>query len=117
MYNVKSSLALVCPITNQAKGYPFEVPVPTGHGTTGVILADHIKSVDWKVRGATERGGVRERRSKRSEPESRRSSVIKVEFGVFSLATFFPRWRFPLQLVGEIDFSYASLSRGRIPVQ
>jgi mRNA interferase MazF len=56
LYNVKSSLALVCPITNQAKGYPFEVPVPTGHGTTGVILADHIKSVDWKVRGATRAG-------------------------------------------------------------
>jgi mRNA interferase MazF len=52
MYNAKSGLALVCPITNQAKGYPFEVAVPAGHGATGVILADHVKSVDWKVRRA-----------------------------------------------------------------
>ena len=52
IYNGKSSLALICPITNQAKGYPFEVPVPGGCGVTGVILADHIKSVDWKARRA-----------------------------------------------------------------
>jgi mRNA interferase MazF len=52
VYNVRSGLALVCPITNQAKGYPFEVAVPVGHGATGVVLADHIKSVDWKVRRA-----------------------------------------------------------------
>ncbi len=50
IYNAKSSLALVCPITNQRKGYPFEVAVPSGFGATGVILADHVKSVDWKVR-------------------------------------------------------------------
>ena len=51
-YNRKSGLALVCPVTNQAKGYPFEVTVPIGHGVTGVILADHVKSVDWKARRA-----------------------------------------------------------------
>ena len=51
-YNAKSGLALVCPITNQAKGYPFEVAVPPAHGATGVILADHVKSVDWKARRA-----------------------------------------------------------------
>jgi mRNA interferase MazF len=39
IYNSKSGLALVCPITNQAKGYPFEVPVSGGQGPTGVILA------------------------------------------------------------------------------
>jgi mRNA interferase MazF len=52
IYNSRSGLALVCPITNQSKGYPFEVTVPAGHGTTGVVLADHVKSVDWKVRRA-----------------------------------------------------------------
>lgn len=50
IYNARAGLALVCPITNQAKGYPFEVDVPTGHGVTGVILADHLKSTDWKAR-------------------------------------------------------------------
>jgi mRNA interferase MazF len=56
IYNAKSGLALACPITNQAKGYPFEVPVPVGHGATGVILADHVKSVDWKARRAEKLG-------------------------------------------------------------
>jgi mRNA interferase MazF len=51
-YNARSALALVCPITNQAKGYPFEVAVPAGHNATGVILCDHLKSVDWKARRA-----------------------------------------------------------------
>ena len=56
IYNVRSGLALACPITNQAKGYPFEVPVPSGHGPTGVILADHVKSLDWKARRAEKLG-------------------------------------------------------------
>ena len=56
IYNQKSGLALVCPVTNQAKGYPFEVTVPIGHGVTGVILADHVRSVDWKARQAEELG-------------------------------------------------------------
>jgi mRNA interferase MazF len=50
-YN-KIGLAIVVPITNQVKGYPFEVPVPAGLRTTGVILADAIKNVDWKARRA-----------------------------------------------------------------
>ncbi|MGB7763212.1 MAG: endoribonuclease MazF [Bryobacteraceae bacterium] len=49
-YNSRSGLALVCPVTNQAKGYPFEVAVPASDGAIGVILADHVKSVDWKAR-------------------------------------------------------------------
>ncbi len=52
LYNAKSGRAHEDPITNQAKGYPFEVAVPAGYGASGVILADHIKSVDWKVRQA-----------------------------------------------------------------
>jgi mRNA interferase MazF len=56
IYNAKSGLLLACPITNQAKGYPFEVPVPSGLGATGVILADHVKSVDWKARRAERLG-------------------------------------------------------------
>jgi mRNA interferase MazF len=52
IYNLKSGLALVCPITNQAKGYPFEVSVPSGCGVTGVVLADQLKSLDWKARQA-----------------------------------------------------------------
>ena len=52
IYNAKSGLALVCPLTSQVKHYPFEVAVPAGAGATGVILADHLKSIDWKARHA-----------------------------------------------------------------
>ena len=51
-----AGLALVCPVTNQAKGYPFEVAIPKGRGVAGVILADHLKSVDWKARRAEKLG-------------------------------------------------------------
>ena len=52
IYNAKSGLVLACPVTNQVKGYPFEVAVPAGGGASGVILADHLKSIDWKARQA-----------------------------------------------------------------
>ncbi|GJM41552.1 MAG: mRNA-degrading endonuclease [Ardenticatenaceae bacterium] len=51
-YNGKVGLAILCPITNQQKGYPFEVKIPAGLGVTGVILADQVKSMDWRVRKA-----------------------------------------------------------------
>ena len=58
VYNRKSGLALVCPITNRAKGYPFEVPIPAGCGVKGVILADHVTSLDWKARRAEKAGRI-----------------------------------------------------------
>ena len=39
-YNGRVGLALLCPVTGQVKGYPFEVAIPVGLGVTGVILAD-----------------------------------------------------------------------------
>lgn len=51
-YNGKVGLAILCPITAQVKGYPFEVLVPPGCKVTGAILADQVKSLDWRVRKA-----------------------------------------------------------------
>ena len=51
-YNRKVGLALFCPITSQVKGFPFEVPVPSGLAVTGVILSDQVKSLDWRARKA-----------------------------------------------------------------
>ncbi len=51
-YNGKVGLCLLCPITNQVKGYPFEVLIPAGLGVTGVVLSDQAKSLDWRVRNA-----------------------------------------------------------------
>ena len=51
-YNRKTDLALFCPITNQEKGYPFEVKIPDGLKIGGVVLSDQIRSLDWKIRNA-----------------------------------------------------------------
>lgn len=52
LYNNKTSLAILCPITTQAKGYPFEVMIPPGKPVSGVILADQVKCLDWRARNA-----------------------------------------------------------------
>lgn len=51
-YNEKVGLMIACPITSKQKGYPFEVPLPSDVRTHGVILADHVKNLDWKARKA-----------------------------------------------------------------
>jgi mRNA interferase MazF len=57
-YNGRVGLAVFCPITNQAKGYPFEVPIPAGSLVTGVVGADQVKSLDWRARKAALIGAV-----------------------------------------------------------
>lgn len=51
-YNGKVELAILCPITSQIKGYPFEVIIPAGLKIGGAILSDQVKSLDWKARQA-----------------------------------------------------------------
>ena len=51
-YNEKTNLAILCPITNQVKGYPFEVLLPDNLEIEGVILSDQVKNLDWKTRKA-----------------------------------------------------------------
>lgn len=50
VYNEKVGLAIFCPITNSIKGYPFEVALPVRLSTHGVLLTDHLKSLDWNIR-------------------------------------------------------------------
>ncbi len=49
-YNGRVGLAIVCPITSQVKGYPFEVPLPDGGALHGVVLSDQARSLDWRGR-------------------------------------------------------------------
>ncbi len=49
-YNNLSSLALMCPITNQSKGFLFEVQLVEEMTTSGVILSEQVKSFDWRAR-------------------------------------------------------------------
>lgn len=51
-YNARVGLALLCPITIQVKGYPFEVRIPEGFPVVGVVLSDQVKSLDWRARKA-----------------------------------------------------------------
>jgi len=51
-YNGKTGLAVCCPITSQVKGYPFEVTLPSGLRVRGAVLADQLKSLDWRARKA-----------------------------------------------------------------
>jgi mRNA interferase MazF len=51
-YNGKIGLALFCPVTSRVKGYPFEVALPGESRVKGVVLADQIKSLDWRARRA-----------------------------------------------------------------
>lgn len=58
-YNSKTSLMLCCPVTNQVKGYPFEVPATPATGkVTGVALADQLRCLDWRARNASKFASV-----------------------------------------------------------
>jgi mRNA interferase MazF len=57
-YQRRAGLMLCCPITNQVKGYPFEVALDTRSDASGVVLADQVKSVDWQARKARRKGRV-----------------------------------------------------------
>jgi mRNA interferase MazF len=59
-YNGRVGLALLCPITNKAKGYPFEVPLPEGLPIAGVVGADQVKSLDWRARTVSRIGAIPE---------------------------------------------------------
>lgn len=50
-FNETTGFAAVCPVTNQVKGYPFEVVIKGTHKTTGVVLSDQFKSLDIRARG------------------------------------------------------------------
>jgi len=52
-YNRKVGLAVLCPITSQIKGYPFEVKLPDNFKVSGVVLSDQVKNLDWKARKAS----------------------------------------------------------------
>jgi mRNA interferase MazF len=46
-YNDRTRLMVACPISAKAKGYPFEVALSTESTVSGVVLSDHVHSIDW----------------------------------------------------------------------
>ena len=55
-YNSKVGLAIFCPVTSKIKDYPFEVILPEKMEIAGAVLADQVKSLDWRVRKAKKIG-------------------------------------------------------------
>jgi len=53
-YNDRTGLLICCPLTTRMKGYPFEVPLEGSR--PGVVLADQVKSLDWRARKAVRKG-------------------------------------------------------------
>ena len=51
-YNERTELCVACAITNQTKGFCFEVALPPGGVVTGVVLADQIRCLSWQARRA-----------------------------------------------------------------
>jgi mRNA interferase MazF len=55
-YNRRAGMILCCPTTTRIKGYPFEVAL--AGNPPSVVLADQVKSQDWRARNATRKGRV-----------------------------------------------------------
>ena len=51
-FNIATGLMLACPVTSRVKGGSFEVPLPAGGRLRGVVLSDHVRSLDWLARRA-----------------------------------------------------------------
>jgi len=52
LFNGRTGLAVVCPITNTNRGFPFHVPIPASLTVTGFIMVEQVKSIDFKTRRA-----------------------------------------------------------------
>ena len=50
LFNQKTGLAIVCPITNTRRGYPFHVPIDDDPSLTGVVMVEQVKSIDFRAR-------------------------------------------------------------------
>ncbi len=55
-YNALRGMMVCCPMTSSIKGYVFEVVVT--RSPPSVVLADQIKNLDWRARGAVRKGTV-----------------------------------------------------------
>jgi len=52
LFNRHTGLAIVCPITNTDRGFPFHLAVPAASSLTGFVMVEQVKSVDYAMRRA-----------------------------------------------------------------
>lgn len=50
IFNEKTNLSIVCPITNTNNHFPLHIPLDKRTKTTGVILCEHLKALDLNTR-------------------------------------------------------------------
>lgn len=53
LFNRHTGLAIVCPITRTDRGFPFHLPLPEAATLTGFVMAEQVKSIDYRSREAT----------------------------------------------------------------
>ncbi len=58
MMNTATRRVVVCPITSNVEPWPTKVMLPEGLGTTGAILTDQIRSIDYRARVLRKLGAV-----------------------------------------------------------
>jgi mRNA interferase MazF len=52
LFNQRTGLAIVCPITNTRRDYPFHVAIPEGSDVTGFVMVEQVRSIDYRGRQA-----------------------------------------------------------------
>jgi len=52
LFNRRTGMAIVCPVTNTDRGFPFHIPIPEASRLTGFIMVEQVKSVDFHSRRA-----------------------------------------------------------------
>jgi mRNA interferase MazF len=50
LFNRHTGLCIACPITNTRRDYPFHVSIPDGQDVTGFVMAEQVKSIDFRSR-------------------------------------------------------------------
>jgi mRNA interferase MazF len=56
LFNEQTGLAIVCPVTNTDRGYPFHVAVADNPQVTGFVMVEQVKSIDFQARKAKQIG-------------------------------------------------------------
>ena len=58
LFNEHTGSAIVCPITNTDRGFPFHVALMNDPDVTGFVMVEQVKSVDFHARKARRIGRV-----------------------------------------------------------
>lgn len=52
LFNQRTGLAVVCPVTSTKRDFPFHIPLPAGLSVTGFVMVEQVKAIDFATRRA-----------------------------------------------------------------